>query len=57
MSRYDANDDGIIDENEYAQALRDYEARIINFNDLSAVKSGLPGAPGGRAPAGRHHRQ
>ena len=38
VSRYDANDDGIIDENEYAQALRDYEARIINFNDLSAVK-------------------
>ena len=38
VSRYDANDDGIIDENEYAQALRDYEARIINFNDLSEVK-------------------
>ena len=39
VSRYDANDDGIIDENEYAQALRDYEARIINYNDLSAVKA------------------
>ena len=39
VSRYDVNDDGIIDENEYAQALRDYEARIINFNDLSAVKA------------------
>ena len=39
VSRYDANDDGIIDKNEYAQALRDYEARIINYNDLSAVKA------------------
>ena len=39
VSRYDVNDDGIIDENEYRQALRDYEARIINFNDLSEVKA------------------
>ena len=39
VSRYDANDDGIIDENEYAQALLDYENHIINFNDLSEVKA------------------
>ncbi len=38
VDRYDTNDDGVIDRNEYRQALRDYHSGKITYAELQEIK-------------------